>query len=162
MGSEMKNSKPFFSLFFVWLFILTSGNGCGNRNNPNILKVGDIEIGIEIANTPQARKQGLSDRIFLEKNHGMLFVFPRPSQQSFWMYHCHFDIDLAYIDPDGVITEIIQMKKEPFNKSPQKLKTYPSKSNRVAYVLEMNGGWFKKNGIISGVKLDLERYKTVY
>lgn len=150
-----------YFLLVIMILSIFLCSGC-EEDDPTRLQVGDKVITIEIADTPAERTQGLSDRLFLEDDHGMLFVFPRPSKQSFWMYRCHFDIDMAYIDPDGKILEIIQMKKEPFNTPPNQLKTYPSQSDNVKYVLEMNRGWFKRNNVEPGMVLDLERYQAAY
>lgn len=156
----MKRSAISLFVFIVPMLLL--GFGCQSNNDPPTLTVGDHILHIEIADTPPARRQGLSDRIFLEDNRGVLFVFPRPSQQSFWMYRCHFDIDLAYIDSRGVIDEIITMKKEPMNTPPNQLRNYPSKSSDIQYVLEVNQGWFKRHGVKPGLKLDVTKYKTMY
>ncbi len=146
----------------IWLALLLLVCGCNSKLPPNKLKVGEQAITIEVADNSETRRQGLSDRVFLEENHGMLFVFPQAGPQSFWMYHCHIDIDLAYIDPNGVILEIIQMKKEPFDTPPNLLKTYPSTAQNVQYVLEMNGGWYKRHNISPGISLDLAGHTASY
>ncbi len=122
------------------------------------LVIGGDTISVEIAATEEERNQGLSDRMGLRENSGMLFVFPDEAPRTFWMYHCHFHIDLAYLDSSGVIVEIITMLREPYQTPPEKLKRYFSKSGKIKYALEMSYKWFEKNRIKPGTKLDLERF----
>ena len=107
-------------------------------------------VKIEIADTEEARNKGLSDRRFIGKNQGMLFVFSDVNRRSFWMKHCFFDIDIAYIDFNGRIDEIITMQREPYDSAAEKLKQYISKSWSIKYALEMPGGWFNKNSVQAG------------
>jgi uncharacterized membrane protein (UPF0127 family) len=92
----------------------------------------------------------------------MLFVFPTPSKLVFWMLRCHFDIDVAYIDKQGVIREIITMKAQPLDTPEPDLIRYPSGSDQIQYALEMNGGWFKEHQVVVGTRLDLKRFVAVY
>ena len=155
----MQKSRHFFRIsIFIFCFLLW---GCDKESIPT-LTIGNTSITVEIANTPMSRYQGLSDRLIMEENHGMLFVFQRPEQQSFCMRKCHFDIDLAYISSDGVIQEIIHMKKEPYNTPNDSLKTYTSQSANIQFVLEMNKGWFSRHSVKVGDKIDLTRYKTAF
>lgn len=136
----------FFILIFLFLI-----NGCGQGNdNFKELKVNGIDVRVEVADNVLEKFKGLSDRDSLPHNHGMLFVYSRPGRRSFWMYHCKFSIDVAFIDKGGKIIEIITMEKEPYNRHPDSLKTYRSESSEVKYALEMMGGWFKENGIQAG------------
>ena len=122
------------------------------------LTINGRTVKVEIAKTPEHRTQGLSDRPSLAADQGMLFVFPSPSRMSFWMIRCHFDIDVAYIDKEGEVREIITMLAQPLDTPESQLIRYPSASDQIQYALEMNGGWFKNNGITAGTRLDLKRF----
>ena len=90
------------------------------------VKIGKYTVYLEIADEQDEIIQGLSDRTELEPNHGMLFCFPDTTRRTFWMYHCSaFDIDIAYIDSDGVIRDIQTMKTESDDTPMQLLRTYP-------------------------------------
>lgn len=132
--------------------------GCHKKKVVNTLKIGNQTITVEVARTPEEITRGLSDRVSMPQNHGMLFILPKTGRQTFWMIHCYFDIDLAYIDESGTIQEIITMKKEPYNTPPSLLRRYPSKSDKIKYALEMNGGWFKRNGVAAGERLDIGKF----
>lgn len=101
-----------------------------------------IEIKVELADTPQKREKGMMWRTHLDKNHGMLFIFPSNSIQSFWMKNTYINLDIAFISDSGVIFQIENM-------TAHSMKSV--KSNRPCrYALEMNSGWFAKNGVKVG------------
>lgn len=129
---------------------------------PVPLMIGAHEINIEIADTPSLQQQGLSDRKSLSKDTGMLFIFPTAAPRSFWMYHCYFNIDIAFISSQGTITEIITMLYEPIDTPPKDLTHYNSRSTDIMYALEMNGGWFAAHHIYSGTNIELSQFKTVH
>jgi uncharacterized membrane protein (UPF0127 family) len=83
----------------------------------------------------------------LKENEGMVFVFPNSQQLSFWMENTLIPLDIAYLDETGKILNIRQM--DPLDRSPQ-----PS-AGQARYAVEMNVGWFEKNGIEAGEKFDL-------
>ena len=53
---------------------------------------------VEIAATPESRAQGLMYRESLADGRGMLFLFPKPSVEGFWMKNCNFPIDIVWMD----------------------------------------------------------------
>lgn len=104
----------------------------------------------ELADDDYKRQMGLMFRDSLEEGSGMLFIFPEPKKQSFWMKNCRFPIDIAYIDASRKITDIVTMEppESPFIPD-DSLPTYPS-SVPVPYALEAPKGWFKARGIRVG------------
>ncbi len=93
----------------------------------------DIWI-VEIANTDQARINGLSNRATLNHKKGMLFVFKTSSRQSFWMKDMLLPIDIIFFDENWEIV-LIERRVEP--------STFPTIfGNEVEskYVLEINAG----------------------
>lgn len=102
---------------------------------------------IEIADDESERQRGLMYRYSLDRDRGMLFVFEKERMLSFWMKNTYIPLDIAYISKTGVINEIYRM--EPLDISI----TYPSKKAAM-YALEVNAGWFSRNSITAGMKLD--------
>lgn len=145
----------------IYLLILISLTGCDNseenQNNTISIGVGNQTIHVEIADSPQEWELGLSYRDTLAENHGMLFVFPNESRRFFWMRGCNFDIALAYIESNGIISEIVTMEKEPLNTPLDSLTTYPSQSTTIKYALEMIGGWFKEHDVNVGTIVNLNQ-----
>lgn len=145
-------------ILFIFLFVTGCNSPEESENNTWTIEVGTHEVQLEIADSPQEWELGLSYRDTLADNHGMLFVFPDESRRVFWMKGCNFDIDLAYIESDGKISEIITMEKEPLNTPPESLTTYPSQSTTIKYALEMIGGWFEEHEVTTDTEIDLEQF----
>ena len=103
---------------------------------------GSVEITVEIARTEEERSQGLMHRKRLPDGEGMLFVFDRDQQLSFWMKDTIIPLSIAFIASDGRIIEIKDM---------QPLDLNPVRSSRsVRYALEVPQGWFGRAGIQPG------------
>jgi uncharacterized protein len=86
----------------------------------------------------------------MPQHEGMLFVFEQPSQQCFWMKNTLLPLSAAFIDDDGTVVNVEDMK-------PQTLDSHCS-AKPVRYVLEMNQGWFAKKGIKPGTRLNGEPF----
>ncbi|MCO4772957.1 MAG: DUF192 domain-containing protein [Deltaproteobacteria bacterium] len=110
--------------------------------------VGGKRVRAEIASTDAQRARGLMYRRSMGKNDGMLFVYPTPEPLSFWMKNTYLPLSIAYIDTRGAIVHIEDMK-------PLTTNSHPS-PKPVPYALEMNKGWFEKNGIDVGAKVTFE------
>jgi len=118
----------------------------GPQSLPSIkLSAGMHVIQAEVANTPDERSIGLMFRKSMPTNDGMLFSFEEPGQQCFWMKNTLLPLSVAFIDDDGSVANIEDMK-------PQTLDSHCS-VKPVRFVLEMNDGWFAKRGIKPGMKL---------
>ncbi len=102
-------------------------------------------LSVEIADTPLKRSIGLMYRKELPADAGMLFVFPESANRSFWMKDTHIPLSIAYINEDGVITNIENM--DPFS-----LDSISSK-DACKYALETNRGWFNSHDIKPGCKV---------
>ena len=118
-----------------------------NRALPKLptlkLWVGPKEIDAEMCLTLQQIATGLMFRPGIADGDSMLFVLPQPQQAHFYMRNVTFDIDAAYIDSEGVIQEVVRLKK--LDETP-----VPSKSENIQFVLETAPGWFERNGIKPG------------
>jgi uncharacterized membrane protein (UPF0127 family) len=114
------------------------------------LWLGDQEMVTEIASTPRQREIGMMFRKEMAENEGMLFVFAQPYQASFYMRNTVLPLSGAYIDRDGVILEIHDMK--PFDETPIEART-----DQVQFVLETRQGWFLRHQIGVGAVVRGER-----
>jgi uncharacterized protein len=110
-----------------------------------------VEVRVEIADDPFERARGLMYRTVLGEDRGMLFVFPREQQLSFWMKDTLIPLSIAYIDSKGRITDILDMK--PLDDKPPH---YVS-SEPVQYALEVNQGFFEERGVRVGDHAELPR-----
>jgi uncharacterized membrane protein (UPF0127 family) len=73
----------------------------------------------------------------------MLFVFGRDSSAGFWMRNTYIPLDIAYLASDGTVLEVHH--GEPLN---DRDTLDPAQPYR--YALEMNAGWFARNGFEPG------------
>jgi uncharacterized membrane protein (UPF0127 family) len=114
------------------------------------LWLGSQEITAEIAATPSAVETGMMWRTNMAEMEGMIFVFARPHQASFWMRNTLLPLSCAYIDSDGIILEEHDMK--PKDETP-----IVANAGNVRYVLEMKQGWFARNRVPPGTLVKTER-----
>lgn len=117
------------------------------------LRIGPTRLVVEVADNDSLRVKGLSGRASLGWNEGMLFVFPGADRRAFWMIDCQFDIDIAYIAPDGTIRDILTMRIEP-GVPAKDLASYPSSTRDIQYALEVNRGWFSAHGVRVGQRIE--------
>ena len=114
------------------------------------LWIGTNAVMAELAMTFNQVQTGMMWRTNMAEMEGMLFVFGEPHQVSFYMKNTLLPLSCAYVDGEGTILEIYDMK--PLDETP-----IPSKSDQVMYVLEMNQGWFQRHGIKPGVVIATDR-----
>ena len=115
-------------------------------NLPRVqLQAGMFQIDAQVAATPKQREIGLMFRQDMATHEGMLFVFEQPQQQCFWMKNTLLPLTAAFVDDDGTIVNLADMK-------PQSTQSHCSEKP-VRFVLEMNQGWFAKRNIKKGFKL---------
>jgi uncharacterized membrane protein (UPF0127 family) len=114
------------------------------------LTAGVNQIDAQVAQTIEQRMIGLMYRKEMPQHEGMLFVFEQPSRQCFWMKNTLLPLSAAFIDDDGTVVNVEDMK-------PQTLDSHCS-AKPVRYVLEMNQGWFTKKGIKPGARLNGEPF----
>ena len=112
----------------------------------------EATLSIEIANTPKARAQGLMGRERLGENAGMLFVYKGDARRFFWMKNTRIPLSLAFIDKSGEVLEIIHLQP---HKPGTRIPSYTSR-HKVRRVLEVNQGWFLRNGFGLGARVSLE------
>ena len=77
-----------------------------------LVVIGSDTVRAEVANTAETRSQGLMNRVAVPDGTGMLFVFPREGERSFWMQNTYVALDVAFIDRNFRIVDIQQMEPE--------------------------------------------------
>lgn len=114
------------------------------------LWLGPEEMLAELAATELQVRTGMMFRTNMAENEGMLFDLEYPHRVSFWMPNCPLPLSVAYINPDGVIEEIHDLK--PFDTN-----FVYSVSEQVQFALETKQGWFERHNIKPGVAMRSER-----
>jgi uncharacterized protein len=108
-------------------------------------KTGDVNILAKIADDDNERARGLMFQDALGKNEGMLFVFDDEKTRHFWMKNTPIPLDMIFIGKDLKVIDI--QSAEPCIAEP--CSTYTS-SRPAMYVIEVNKGFSKSNGINIG------------
>lgn len=107
-----------------------------------------FDVRVELARNDEERARGLMYRRTLGVDDGMLFLFPGESVQSFWMRNTYIPLDMIFIRADGSIAGIVE-NAVPESETPRTV----GKPSR--YVLEVNGGWCRRNGVKAGDRVEL-------
>ena len=116
---------------------------------------GGVSLRIEYALTEEERERGLSGRVNVPDDYGMLFVFPRDALHGFWMKETLVPLDIFWLDREG---KVVSMALEAATSS------YPAVFYPVVparYVLETAAGFARANSIATGTPLLLKKFPSV-
>ena len=108
-------------------------------------------VRVEVADRPASRERGLMHRESLAPDAGMLFVYPDEPVRGFWMKNTRIPLSIAYLSSDRTIVRIRDMEPG-WGRPDGSLTTYPSDAP-ARYALEMEQGWFRRNGVAEGDRL---------
>ncbi|MHA6684231.1 DUF192 domain-containing protein [Mesorhizobium sp. A556] len=111
---------------------------------------GERSFAIEIADDPAERSAGLMYRETMADDHGMLFVFERTQDATFWMKDTPMPLDLVFVGQDGLVKAI--RRGEPRSEA------VISPGVPVRFVLELKAGTAARDGIEDG---DLLRHPAI-
>lgn len=145
-------------------------SGCSDASpalsTPLTVDINGRRFHLELALTPQAQVQGLSDREEIAADGGMLFVFPREKPLGFVMRRCPVPIDVIFLGPTGRVLNWHEMQVEPpeVRDDPSRerdLKLYTSDAPGQ-FAIELKGGTTRTLGLKKGQKIELplETLKT--
>jgi len=131
-----------FAFIFGLIFFASKKNT--QTNGIQYVKIAGQIIKVDLALTPESQVQGLSGRASLKEDEGMLFVFGKPDQYSFWMKDMNFPIDIIWLSQD---LKVVYVEKD------AKPESYPnsfSPAKKAQYVLEVTSGFAEKNNLKEG------------
>jgi len=127
--------------------------GCEQESPPEWRKL-PLELKVEIARTPEQRRRGLKFRQNVPRDEGMVFVFEKQEQLSFYMRDTRVSLSIAFIRSDGIIESVADMI--PLDERPV-ASVGPAK-----FALEVNRGWFDDNGVRPGDMVVLEGNRVFF
>lgn len=118
------------------------------------IKIRDVTITAEKAQTDSEKMKGLGERDSLPEDGGMIFLYDQPQQWSFWMKGMRFALDFIWIN-SGKVADLSENVLPPSqtNNIPQVI----SPRVPVQYILEVNAGWIKKHNIQIGDVVTFEK-----
>lgn len=134
------------TLLATLLFWLLATPLAAERLPTRELTIADRTLTVEIADTPETMSRGLMFRDHLPEDHGMLFIWPGQQVVGMWMMNTRIPLSVAFIDRELRIRNIADM--EPHSRHVH------ASQGPVRYALEVNRGWFERNGITAGMRLD--------
>lgn len=150
--SARNTRRDFFAKLLLGLIILLVGGfllllSGGPKDRTRVLRTpAGNKVNLEIVDTDDLRKQGLSGRGSLEG--GMLFVYDEPSKDHcIWMRDMNFAIDIIWLNESKSVIDI----KESVLPT-----TYPENfcpSEKALYVIELGAGEAATNEIKIGYTL---------
>jgi len=110
------------------------------------IQINNTSLKVEIADTIEEAKKGLSGRQSLCNSCGMLFEYPNYQIMNYWMNDMNFPLDIIWIRDNTIvgINENISVLDEKGNIN--KVKS-PLEVNRV---LEVNSGYITQNRLKIG------------
>lgn len=106
-----------------------------------------VSVNVEIAETEEARTQGLMGRDRMAENEGMLFIFPDQQYRSFWMANTPLPLDILFVNEAGTIVTIQR------NTVPYSEESIPSTAP-ARYVIEVYAGFCDRHGIREGLNVN--------
>jgi uncharacterized protein len=110
----------------------------------------DLALPVWVANTPDRRAQGLMEVTDLPADAGMIFLFPESTTGGFWMRNTRIPLSIAFFTDEGALVDVLDM--EPCTADP--CEVYRPRG-AYRYAIEVNQGWFARNGIGAGATLRL-------
>jgi uncharacterized membrane protein (UPF0127 family) len=109
----------------------------------------EVRVRVEIADNASEHARGLMYRTTLAEDRGMLFIFEGEQTLSFTMKNTLIPLSIAFIDSEGRIVDIQEMK--PLDDDPP---SYVS-AKPAQYALEVNQGFFEEQGVEVGDRAEL-------
>lgn len=103
---------------------------------------------VEIVATPEERARGLMFRKSLEKNEGMIFLFPQEQQLAFWMKNTFISLDMIFVSSDWKVVGVLR-DVPPLNEERRMV------DGNSQYVLEFAAGTVAREGIEPGMSVDV-------
>ena len=108
-----------------------------------------LTIDVKLADEPKLQAAGFQriGEAIIEKSF-ILFVYDREEIRQFHMHNVRAPLDIAFIDSDGTIQEVLLMKPDAAMPAPF-LNLYKS-IKPFQYALEARAGFFKEQGLSAG------------
>ncbi len=109
-----------------------------------------LRIAIELAESREEQMTGLMGRRSLPSKGGMLFVYDREIEQSFWMKSTPLPLDIIFVAADSSIVNIAR-KTTPLSEE------MITSSRPAQFVLELRSGFVDSHGIDESTRIEWKR-----
>lgn len=142
---------------FLALVLLSETGPARAEGVMPVARIGKANVvRLEVAHSQEEITRGLMYRTSLPDDAGMVFIFHPAQSVQFWMYHTLIPLDMLFIR-DGKIIKIATNVPPCRSENPGDCARYPEAPALVSEVVEVNGGWCRKHGVVEGdpVKFEL-------
>ena len=119
-----------------------------------LVRIGQLNISVEIPDTPFLQHKGLGQRDYLPEFAGMLFIFATPDIYSFHMKDMRFPIDIIWIRAN-LIVDISKNVPVPTG---SRLPTFTPRT-KADMVLEVNAHFTDHHNIGEGNRVEIHPLK---
>lgn len=119
------------------------------------VKLDDIVLEVQIADTEPRRVRGLMFQDKLPYDEGMLFVFDNVGAHSIWMLNMQFSLDVIWFDENGNVVHIVENLPPCKTALETMACTGTSPGNDAKYILEVTSGFVKKHKINDESSLEI-------
>ena len=109
-------------------------------------------VHLDVADTPQARTQGLSGVTKLRSDEGLLFDFETDGKWGIWMKDMKIPIDILWLDKKGRVVYIVRDAQPELSTK----KTF-TPNEPARYVIELNAGAAERYMVRVGDIVEFER-----
>jgi hypothetical protein len=154
---QLRGSGGWRALCFVGVLVVATATGCKGAPAGPIVELsserGTVRVPVELALTREQLGRGLMWRDDLASDAGMLFVFADDTARSFWMKNTPLPLDIVFIDSTGTVVNVAE-NTTPFSTAPIR------SAGPARYVLEVNAGFARRNGIGAGTTVTLPALPT--
>lgn len=114
----------------------------------------EIAIDCEVARAEKDKERGLMFRKSMPRNRGMIFVYNKAEEMSFWMQNTYIPLSIAFVHEKLFVASIHDMKPLSMDITTSDIP--------VLYAVEVNQGWFKSNHILSGNRITIYKNPEDY
>ncbi|AAX17162.1 DUF192 domain-containing protein [Borrelia hermsii] len=129
-----------------FLFALIFYVSCTSHVYDKAIIINNTKFFVKLAFDELTRTKGYMGTKNINENNGMLFIFKKEKNLSFWMKDTPVPLEIAYINSAGIIKEIYSLV--PFSKR------IVNSRYKVKYALEVPEGSFSKFKIKVGDKVN--------
>lgn len=108
-----------------------------------------VRVPVYVAATRAERQRGLMNRTQLPASAGMVFLYPEPVREPYYMKDTLIPLEIAFYDRQGTVVRVLDME-------PCKADPCPLYDPGIAFVgaLEVNQGFFRQIGLREGWIVD--------
>lgn len=159
----MINNKKIILLLAVTAFVFAAGFylfrepflevSRENAARP-FVTIGTKNVFVDLAVSEEEWTRGLSGRLSLGEDEGMIFLFPEARLSAFWMKGMNFPIDIIWISEGKIVGIERDVLPQP-GVSEGELRTYFS-PEPVTAVLEINAGKAEEWGVKRGDNINFK------